>query len=65
MSKCAFGCLILVCMGQVLRTVVRIKQTTIDLVYSQSLAAKELVQIAVGSDTLCTDTDIGSTELFT
>ena len=37
-------------------------KNTIDLVYSQSLTAKELVQTAVGSDTLCTDTDIGSSE---
>ena len=37
-------------------------KNTIDLVYSQSLAAKELVQTAVGSDTLCTDTDIDSSE---
>ena len=37
-------------------------KNTIDLVHSQSLTAKELVQTAVGSDTLCTDTDIGSSE---
>ena len=37
-------------------------KNTIDFVYSQSLTAKELVQTAVGSNTLCTDTDIGSSE---
>ena len=37
-------------------------KNAIDFVYSQSLTAKELVQTAVGSNTLCTDTDIGSSE---